>query len=242
MSIQINHISKTFGRTRVLRDISLEIQTGELVALLGPSGSGKTTLLRIIAGLEFADEEGSGRIGFHGSEVTYQSAYARKAGFVFQHYALFNHMTVADNIAFGLKVKPRGERPTKAKQEAIVEDLLDRIQLQGFGKRFPAQLSGGQRQRVALARALAVNPQVLLLDEPFGALDAKVRKELRRWLREFHDNIKLTTLFVTHDQDEAFELADRVVILGEGEIQQVGSPNDLRDKPANHFVSDFIDV
>lgn len=241
MSIKIDHISKDFGRTSVLKDISLQVETGELVALLGPSGSGKTTLLRIIAGLEFPNE-GEGIITFHGGEVTFQSAYARKAGFVFQHYALFNHMTVADNIAFGLKVMPRSSRPSRARRKQIVQDLLEKIQLADYGRRFPTQLSGGQRQRVALARALAVNPQVLLLDEPFGALDAKVRKELRRWLREFHDSIKLTTLFVTHDQDEAFELADRVVILGDGEIQQIGTPDELRDKPVNEFVADFIEV
>lgn len=241
MSINIQHISKHFDRTSVLNDISLDVNTGELVALLGPSGSGKTTLLRIIAGLEFPNE-GAGKIIFHGSEVTFQSAYARKAGFVFQHYALFNHLTVAENIEFGLKVKKSYERPSKQARKQIVNELLERIQLAEYGKRYPGQLSGGQRQRVALARALAVSPQVLLLDEPFGALDAKVRKELRRWLREFHDSIKLTTLFVTHDQDEAFELADRVVVLGEGEIQQVGTPNELRDRPANQFVSEFIEV
>lgn len=241
MSIHIEHISKHFSRTSVLNDISLDVSTGELVALLGPSGSGKTTLLRIIAGLEYPDE-GAGKITFHGSEVTFQTAYARKAGFVFQHYALFNHLTVAENIEFGLKVKKRFERPSRASRKQIVRELLDKIQLSDYGGRFPSQLSGGQRQRVALARALAVSPQVLLLDEPFGALDAKVRKELRRWLREFHDSIKLTTLFVTHDQDEAFELADRVVVLGQGEIQQVGTPNELRDKPVNQFVSDFIEA
>lgn len=241
MSIHIEHISKHFDRTSVLNDVSLDVSTGELVALLGPSGSGKTTLLRIIAGLEFPDA-GEGKITFHGSEVTFHSAYARKAGFVFQHYALFNHLTVAQNIEFGLKVKKRSERPSKSARAQIVTELLERIQLAEYGKRYPTQLSGGQRQRVALARALAVNPQVLLLDEPFGALDAKVRKELRRWLREFHDNIKLTTLFVTHDQEEAFELADRVVVLGNGEIQQVGTPDELRDKPVNQFVSDFIEA
>jgi sulfate transport system ATP-binding protein len=239
MSISINHISKNFGRTNVLKDVSLQVATGELVALLGPSGSGKTTLLRIIAGLEFPDE-GQGNIHFHGAEVTLQSAYARKAGFVFQNYALFNHMTVADNIAFGLKVMPRSQRPPRHRRREIVNDLLDRVQLADYGKRFPAQLSGGQRQRVALARALAVSPQVLLLDEPFGALDAKVRRELRHWLREFHDSIKLTSLFVTHDQDEAFELADRIIVLADGEIQQAGSPDQLRDHPANDFVADFI--
>lgn len=241
MSIHIQHISKHFDHTSVLNDITLEVNTGELIALLGPSGSGKTTLLRIIAGLEFPDE-GRGRISFHCKEVTFQSAYDRKAGFVFQHYALFNHLTVAENIGFGLKVKPRKDRPDRSLRKQIVDELLDRIQLSGYGNRLPSQLSGGQRQRVALARALAVNPQVLLLDEPFGALDAKVRKELRRWLREFHDSIKLTTLFVTHDQDEAFELADRVVVLGNGEIQQLGTPNELRNKPVNDFVADFIEV
>lgn len=241
MSIHIEHISKHFARTSVLNDITLEVNTGELIALLGPSGSGKTTLLRIIAGLEFPDE-GRGRITFHGREVTFRSAYDRKAGFVFQHYALFNHLTVEENIGFGLKVKPRRERPGRAQRKQIVEELLERIQLPGYGRRLPSQLSGGQRQRVALARALAVNPQVLLLDEPFGALDAKVRRELRRWLRAFHDNIKLTTLFVTHDQDEAFELADRVVVLGEGEIQQLGTPDELRDGPVNEFVADFIEA
>lgn len=241
MSIHIEQISKHFDRTSVLNDISLDVETGELVALLGPSGSGKTTLLRIIAGLEFPDE-GSGKILFHGDEVTFRSAYDRKAGFVFQNYALFNHLTVAENIEFGLKVKKRSERPSKEARKQIVNELLERIQLAEYGKRYPTQLSGGQRQRVALARALAVSPQVLLLDEPFGALDAKVRKELRRWLREFHDSIKLTTLFVTHDQDEAFELADRIVVLGDGEIQQIGAPDELRDKPANQFVSEFIEV
>jgi sulfate/thiosulfate transport system ATP-binding protein len=239
MSISIDHISKNFGHTNVLKDVSLRVATGELVALLGPSGSGKTTLLRIIAGLEFPDE-GYGTISFHGAEVTLQSAYARKAGFVFQNYALFNHMTVVDNIAFGLKVMPRSQRPSRQQRREIVSELLERIQLADYGKRYPAQLSGGQRQRVALARALAVNPQVLLLDEPFGALDAKVRKELRHWLREFHDGIKLTSLFVTHDQEEAFELADRIIVLADGEIQQSGSADQLRDHPANDFVADFI--
>lgn len=241
MSIHIEHIRKTFGRYNALRDVSLEVETGELVALLGPSGSGKTTLLRIIAGLEFADD-GSGSIRFQGDDVTWRTAYERRAGFVFQHYALFNHMTVADNIAFGLKVRKRRDRPSRNEIKETVKELLERIQMPDLAKRYPAQLSGGQRQRVALARALAVNPQVLLLDEPFGALDAKVRKELRRWLRQFHDEIKLTTLFVTHDQDEAFELADRVVVLHEGEIQQVGTPTHLRDKPANDFVADFIEA
>jgi sulfate transport system ATP-binding protein len=241
MSIQVNHIRKTFGRYNALKDVSLEVETGELVALLGPSGSGKTTLLRIIAGLEFADE-GSGGIRFQGDDVTWRTAYERRAGFVFQHYALFNHMTVEQNIAFGLKVMKRRERPSRSDIKETVKELLERIQMPELGRRYPAQLSGGQRQRVALARALAVNPRVLLLDEPFGALDAKVRKELRRWLRKFHDETRLTSLFVTHDQDEAFELADRVVVLNEGEIQQIGTPNNLRDKPANEFVADFIEI
>ncbi len=240
MSIHIHNISKTFGSFHALKNVDLEVNTGELVALLGPSGSGKTTLLRIIAGLEFADP-GEGSIQFHGKEVTNHSAYERKAGFVFQNYALFNHMTVAENIAFGLKVMPRATRPEREDIDKTVAELLRRIALEGYGDRYPSQLSGGQKQRVALARALAVEPQVLLLDEPFGALDAKVRKTLRKWLRQFHDETKVTTLFVTHDQDEAFELADRVVVLHEGDIQQVGSPQQLRENPKNEFVADFLD-
>jgi sulfate transport system ATP-binding protein len=240
MSIHIHNISKSFGSFNALKNVDLEVKTGELVALLGPSGSGKTTLLRIIAGLEFADE-GAGSIEFHGSDVTNRTAYERKAGFVFQNYALFNHMTVADNIAFGLRVMKRPERPSREDIDRSVTELLRRIALEGYGDRYPTQLSGGQRQRVALARALAVGPQVLLLDEPFGALDAKVRKTLRKWLRQFHDETRVTTLFVTHDQDEAFELADRVVILHEGHIQQVGSPSQLRENPKNEFVADFLD-
>ena len=240
MSIHIHNIHKTFGSFNALKNVNLEVRTGELVALLGPSGSGKTTLLRIIAGLEFADE-GQGSILFHGQDVTHKSAYQRRAGFVFQHYALFNHMTVAENIAFGLRVMKRGERPDREDIEKSVRELLRRIALEGYGDRYPPQLSGGQRQRVALARALAVGPQVLLLDEPFGALDAKVRKTLRKWLRQFHDETRVTTLFVTHDQDEAFELADRVVILNEGDVQQVGSPQHLRAHPKNEFVADFLD-
>lgn len=240
MSIHIHNISKTFGNFNALKNVNLEVNTGELVALLGPSGSGKTTLLRIIAGLEFADP-GEGGIQFHGQDVTNRSAYERKAGFVFQNYALFNHMTVAENIAFGLKVMPRATRPEREDIDKTVTQLLRRIALEGYGPRYPSQLSGGQKQRVALARALAVGPQVLLLDEPFGALDAKVRKTLRKWLRQFHDETKVTTLFVTHDQDEAFELADRVVVLHEGDIQQVGSPQQLREHPRNEFVADFLD-
>jgi sulfate transport system ATP-binding protein len=240
MSIHIHHISKTFGSFNALKNVDLEVGTGELVALLGPSGSGKTTLLRIIAGLEFADA-GAGSIEFHGTDVTNRSAYERKAGFVFQNYALFNHMTVAENIAFGLRVMPRATRPDREDIDKAVTELLRRIALEGYGSRYPSQLSGGQKQRVALARALAVGPQVLLLDEPFGALDAKVRKTLRKWLRQFHNETKVTTLFVTHDQDEAFELADRVVVLHEGDIQQIGSPQQLREHPKNEFVADFLD-
>lgn len=240
MSIHIHHISKSFGSFQALKNVDLEVKTGELVALLGPSGSGKTTLLRIIAGLEFADA-GEGSIQFHGTDVTNRSAYERKAGFVFQNYALFNHMTVAENIAFGLRVMPRTIRPDREEIDKAVAELLRRIALEGYGDRYPSQLSGGQKQRVALARALAVGPQVLLLDEPFGALDAKVRKTLRKWLRQFHDETKVTTLFVTHDQDEAFELADRVVVLHEGDIQQIGSPQQLRENPKNEFVADFLD-
>ena len=242
MSVEVRNITKTFGRSAALHDVSLTVGTGELVALLGPSGSGKTTLLRIIAGLEFADDGDDGRVLFHGHDVTDRSAYKRRAGFVFQHYALFQHMTVFENVAFGLRVRPRRERPPEADIAARVNELLARVQLPTYGERLPSQLSGGQRQRIALARALAIEPQVLLLDEPFGALDAKVRKELRRWLRHFHQETHLTTLFVTHDQDEAFEVADRVVILHEGAIQQIGTPAEVRNTPANEFVSDFLGV
>jgi sulfate transport system ATP-binding protein len=237
MSIEVRGISKKFGKFPALKATTLEVRTGQLVALLGPSGSGKTTLLRIIAGLEFADE---GAVLFHGDDVTRKSAYQRRAGFVFQHYALFQHMTVADNIAFGLRVRPRKTRPSKSEIQDRVQALLKRVQLEAFGKRFPSQLSGGQRQRVSLARALAIEPRVLLLDEPFGALDAKVRKEMRRWLREILDETKLTSLFVTHDQEEAFDIADRVVVLSDGLIQQDGSPTEIRNNPANAFVNDFL--
>ncbi len=239
MSIEVRNLSKAFGRFPALKQTSLEVGTGELVALLGPSGSGKTTLLRLIAGLEYPD---SGGILYHGEDVTGKSAYQRRAGFVFQHYALFQHMTVFDNIAFGLRVRTRKERPSKEQIRTRVEKLIENVQLDSLAQRFPSQLSGGQRQRVAFARALAIEPSVLLLDEPFGALDAKVRKELRRWLRRFHDETHLTTLFVTHDQEEAFEVADRIVILSEGTIQQIGSPDDIQDKPANAFVQEFIGV
>ncbi len=239
MSIVVSNIKKTFGTYTALTGVDLNVPTGKLVALLGPSGSGKTTLLRIIAGLEFADP-GSGRIVFHGDDVTDVPAGRRGVGFVFQHYALFRHMTVADNIAFGLKVKNRAERPDKAEIAARVEKLLKLVQLDDLGKRYPSQLSGGQRQRVALARALAVEPKVLLLDEPFGALDAKVRKELRRWLRTFQDEIGITTVFVTHDQEEALELADEVVVMNNARIEQVGTPQEVYDHPASPFVYTFL--
>ncbi len=237
MSIEVTDVSKVFGKFAALRPTSIHVETGKLVALLGPSGSGKTTLLRLIAGLEFSD---AGTISFHGEDVTHKSAYERRAGFVFQHYALFQHMTVAENVAFGLKVRPRRLRPSKAEIAKRVEELLTRVQLESFAQRLPSQLSGGQRQRVALARALAIEPRVLLLDEPFGALDAKVRKELRGWLRKFHDQTHLTSLFVTHDQEEAFELADEVIVLHEGAVQQVGSPEALLNQPGNGFVRDFL--
>lgn len=239
MSIEIRSVKKSFGRFPAVKNVSLTVETGELVALLGPSGSGKTTLLRIIAGLEFAEE---GQVFFSGEDVTNHSAYQRKAGFVFQSYALFNHMNVRENIAFGLRVRPRRERPPEHEIRARVAKLLEAVQLSGLENRLPSQLSGGQRQRVAFARALAIEPRVLLLDEPFGALDARVRKELRRWLRVFHEETRLTTLFVTHDQDEAFEVADRVVIINNGAVQQVGSPLEVRENPANSFVEEFLDL
>jgi len=239
MSVTVTGISKKFEKFPALREVSLEVATGELVALLGPSGSGKTTLLRVIAGLEIPD---AGRVLFQGEDVTNKNAYERRAGFVFQAYALFQHMTVFENIAFGLRVMSRKKRPNATAIKKRVEELLQLIQLEGFGDRLPSQLSGGQRQRVALARSLAIEPRVLLLDEPFGALDAKVRKDLRKWLRHFHDQTHLTSLFVTHDQDEAFELADRVVIFNEGRIQQIGAPAELREKPVNDFVRSFLEV
>jgi len=239
MSISIRNITKTFGAYKALDNVSLEVPKGSLTALLGPSGSGKTTLLRIVAGLEFADE-GSGAIHFHGEDVTRIHAGKRGVGFVFQHYALFKHMTVADNIAFGLSVLPRGQRPPKKDIHDRVRELLSLVHLEGLDNRRPDQLSGGQRQRVALARALAIRPKVLLLDEPFGALDAKVRKDLRRWLRRFHDEIGLTTLFVTHDQEEALELADQVVVMANSKIEQVGEPQQVYDHPATPFVIRFL--
>ena len=239
MSIQAKNIRKTFGQTVVLDNVDLHVGRGKLVALLGPSGSGKTTLLRIIAGLEHADP-GSGQILFHGEDVTNVPAGKRKVGFVFQHYALFRHMTVFENIAFGLNVRKRHLRPSAAEIRERVNALLTLVQLEGLNDRYPSQLSGGQRQRVALARGLAVEPRVLLLDEPFGALDAKVRKDLRRWLRRFHDEVHLTTVFVTHDQEEALEIADEVVIMNQARVEQVGTPEEVYDKPASPFVYRFL--
>jgi len=241
MNIRVQNISKNFERFPALNDVSVEVRQGDLLALLGPSGSGKTTLLRIIAGLEFPHPN-DGKVLFDDKDVTWSSAYERRAGFVFQHYALFNHLTIAENIAFGLRVRPRKTRPPESEIQKKIKDLLEMVQLPGLEKRFPAQLSGGQRQRIALARALAVEPKILLLDEPFGALDAKVRKELRKWLREFHDQTGLTTIFVTHDQEEAFELADHVTILHQGKIQQSGTPKEILARPANAFVADFLDL
>ena len=237
MDVRVEGLVKQFERTPALHGVDLDVPGGELVALLGPSGSGKTTLLRIVAGLDFPT---SGRIFFGGEDALAKSVQARNVGFVFQHYALFRHMTVHDNIAFGLTVRERSRRPAKAAIRARVEELLELVQLAGYGKRYPMQLSGGQRQRIALARALAIEPQVLLLDEPFGALDAKVRKDLRRWLREIHERTGHTTLFVTHDQDEAMELADRIVVMRDGRIEQVGSPEDIYKRPATPFVFDFV--
>ena len=237
MLIEIDELAKEFGATTALHPVSLTIPSGALVALLGPSGSGKTTLLRILGGLEFPT---SGRVLLAGEDASHLSVQERKVGFVFQHYALFRHMTVFDNIAFGLTVRPRETRPPAAEIRERVLALLDLVQLGGLEKRYPAQLSGGQRQRVALARALAIEPQILLLDEPFGALDAKVRKDLRRWLREIHDRTGHTTLFVTHDQDEAMELSDLVVVMSMGRIEQIGTPQDIRARPATKFVREFI--
>ena len=237
MSIEIRHITKHFGAFRALNDVSLDIASGELVALLGPSGCGKTTLLRIIAGLESAD---AGSILFSGADTTDVHVRERQVGFVFQHYALFRHMTVAENVAFGLRVKPRRERPSDAQIKAKVHELLGLVQLDWLADRYPSQLSGGQRQRIALARALAVEPKVLLLDEPFGALDAKVRKELRRWLRRLHDELHVTSIFVTHDQEEALEVADRVVVMNKGRIEQVGTPQEVWEHPASPFVYGFL--
>lgn len=237
MSIVVKDVSKRFGSFQALNSINLEIPTGELVALLGPSGSGKTTLLRIIAGLENAS---SGSIYFQGEDATEKKIQERQVGFVFQHYALFRHMTVFDNVAFGLRVKPVKLRPSEAEIKEKVNQLLKLVQMDWLGNRYPSQLSGGQRQRIALARALAVEPKILLLDEPFGALDAKVRKELRRWIRQLHDAIHLTSIFVTHDQEEALEVADRIVVMNEGKIEQVGTPEEVYDNPASPFVYQFL--
>ena len=237
MSIEIRNVSKQFGDFQALRDVSLDIKSGELIALLGPSGCGKTTLLRIIAGLETPDV---GSIHFSGEDTTDVHVRERNVGFVFQHYALFRHMTVFENVAFGLRVKPRKERPSEAAIQEKVMGLLKLVQLDWIADRYPSQLSGGQRQRIALARALAVEPKVLLLDEPFGALDAKVRKELRRWLRRLHDELHVTSIFVTHDQEEALEVADRVVVINKGKIEQEGTPQQVWDSPASPFVYGFL--
>jgi sulfate transport system ATP-binding protein len=237
MAIEVRNLTKGFGSFVALRDVSFRVDSGELVALLGPSGSGKTTLLRIIAGLETPD---AGTVLFDGDDATERSAKDRGVGFVFQHYALFRHMTVFENVAFGLRVRPRGERPSEDVIKKRVNELLAMVQLDYLGNRHPSQLSGGQRQRVALARALAVEPRVLLLDEPFGALDAKVRQELRRWLRRLHAEIHLTSVFVTHDQEEALELANRVVVMNEGRIEQDGTPDEVVEHPATPFVVNFL--
>ncbi len=237
MSIILNNISKQFGTFAALKNINLEIPEGELVALLGPSGCGKTTLLRIIAGLERAD---TGQVLLKGEDKTNKDVRERGVGFVFQHYALFRHMSVFENIAFGLRVKPRKQRPTESQIRQKVHSLLDLVQLDWLHDRFPDQLSGGQRQRIALARALATEPEVLLLDEPFGALDASVRKDLRQWLRHLHEDIHVTSIFVTHDQEEAMEVASRVVVFNHGVIEQQGTPSEIYDNPANEFVSRFI--
>lgn len=237
MSIEIRNVFKKFGDAEVLKGISLEIPSGQLVAFLGPSGSGKTTLLRIIAGLEEPD---FGEIHLHGEDARFQKASDRRVGFVFQHYALFRHMRVFENIAFGLRVKPKEERLPEPLIQAKIQELLHLVQLEKFSKMYPHQLSGGQRQRVALARALAIEPKVLLLDEPFGSLDAKVRKQLRRWLRSLHDKLHMTSIFVTHDVEEALEIADRVVITHEGLIEQIGSPEEIYHFPKNDFVRHFI--
>ncbi len=237
MEIALCNINKNFGAFRALNEVDLKIDSGELIALLGPSGSGKTTLLRIIAGLEYAD---TGTVAFGGTDMSRTPLRERQIGFVFQHYALFKHMTVRANVGFGLSVKPRGKRPLKSAIRDCADELLELVQLGGLGDRYPHQLSGGQRQRVALARALAIEPRVLLLDEPFGALDAKVRKELRQWLRELHQKTGVTTIFVTHDQEEALELADRIVIMNEGGIAQIGTVDQVYERPASPFVFDFL--
>src|SRR5512147_1712968 len=237
MGIEVRNLTKGFGNFVALRDVSFRVGSGELVALLGPSGSGKTTLLRIIAGLEAPD---AGSIVFHGEDATGTHVRERQVGFVFQHYALFGHMSIFENVAFGLRVRPKPVRPSEAQIHAKVMELLELVQLDWIADRYPHQLSGGQRQRIALARALAVEPKVLLLDEPFGALDAKVRKELRRWLRRLHDEMHVTSVFVTHDQEEAMEVADRIVVMNEGRIEQQGTPDEVYDHPASPFVLQFL--
>jgi sulfate transport system ATP-binding protein len=237
MSIEVRNLNKRFGKTVVCDNLNLDIPAGELVALLGPSGSGKTTLLRIIAGLEVPD---SGTVLFHGADATNTDVRERQVGFVFQHYALFAHMTIFENVAFGLRVRPKAIRPSEKEIMSKVTELLQLVQLDWIADRYPHQLSGGQRQRIALARALAVEPKVLLLDEPFGALDAKVRKELRRWLRRLHDEVHVTSVFVTHDQEEAMEVADRIVVMNEGRIEQQGTPDQVYDNPATPFVLQFL--
>jgi sulfate transport system ATP-binding protein len=237
MGIEVRNLNKRFGATVVCDDLNLDIPAGALVALLGPSGSGKTTLLRVIAGLEVPD---SGRVLFHGADATHTDVRERQVGFVFQHYALFAHMSIFENVAFGLRVRPKATRPSAVAIRAKVMELLELVQLEGLADRYPHQLSGGQRQRIALARALAVEPRVLLLDEPFGALDAKVRKELRRWLRRLHETVHLTTVFVTHDQDEAMEVADRIVVMNHGRIEQAGTRDELLSQPATPFVREFL--
>ncbi|MBU6386463.1 MAG: sulfate ABC transporter ATP-binding protein [Planctomycetes bacterium] len=243
MSVEVRQVNKTFGSYKALQDVSLKVNSGELVALLGPSGSGKTTLLRMIAGMEVPDRSQNseeGKILFFNQDVAKWSVSQRQVGFVFQHYALFKHMSVFENIAFGLRVRPRGQRPSNAQIHDRVKQLLQLIQLEGFGDRFPMQLSGGQRQRVALARALAIEPKVLLLDEPFGALDAKVRQKLREWLRRLHEQMHTTTILVTHDQEEALEVADRVVVMNQAKIEQIGTPEEVFHRPASEFVIDFL--
>ena len=237
MGIEVRNIVKRFGEFTAIDNIDLNVAEGEFVALLGPSGSGKTTLLRVIAGLDRAD---SGTVLFNGVDASPRHVRERSVGFVFQHYALFRHMTVFENVAFGFRVKPRRNRPIESEIRERVTALLRLVQIEHFSNRYPSQLSGGQRQRVALARALAIEPRVLLLDEPFGALDAKVRKELRRWLRELHDRMKLTSVFVTHDQEEALELADRVVVMNRGAIEQEGTPEEIYDNPKSMFVYEFL--
>ncbi|MES2751258.1 MAG: sulfate ABC transporter ATP-binding protein [Pseudomonadota bacterium] len=237
MTIEVRNIVKKFGAFAALDNVDLKVATGELVALLGPSGSGKTSLLRIIAGLDWPDE---GSVIFDGEDALSRGAGERHVGFVFQHYALFRHMSVFENVAFGLRVQPRAVRKDEAHIRKRVKELLDLVQLDWLADRYPSQLSGGQRQRIALARALAIEPRILLLDEPFGALDAKVRKELRRWLRQLHDEIHVTSIFVTHDQEEALEVANRVVVMDKGKIEQIGTPGDVYDNPATAFVHSFI--